>query len=122
MPEAQLHDCPSGLAPEGEGWFVVGARDAWWGTAEGFGFSWDFFHSPAGTAHVLVGAGDGPCVTLTAGARTEDEQVLYPVSDRAAQYGASVPEETTDPGQAYAPFGSPRLARPPSWADLPWAL
>jgi uncharacterized cupin superfamily protein len=25
---------------------------------------WDFFHSPAGTEHILVGAGDGPCVIL----------------------------------------------------------
>ena len=29
---------------------------------------WDFFHSPAGTEHVVVGAGDGPCVVLMAGA------------------------------------------------------
>jgi uncharacterized cupin superfamily protein len=34
---------------------------------------WDFFHSPAGTEHIFVGAGDGPCVILMAGARTEDE-------------------------------------------------
>ena len=30
---------------------------------------WDFFHSPAGTEHIFVGAGDGPCVILMAGAR-----------------------------------------------------
>ena len=33
---------------------------------------WDFFHSPAGTEHIFVGAGDGPCVILMAGARSED--------------------------------------------------
>ena len=33
---------------------------------------WDFFHSPAGTEHIFVGAGDGPCVILMAGARLED--------------------------------------------------
>jgi uncharacterized cupin superfamily protein len=25
---------------------------------------WDFVHCPAGTEHVFVGAGDGPCVIL----------------------------------------------------------
>ena len=44
---------------------------------------WDFFHCPAGTEHVFVGAGDGPCVILMAGARSEDEQLLYPVSELA---------------------------------------
>ena len=28
---------------------------------------WDFVHCPAGTNHVLVGAGDGPCVVLAVG-------------------------------------------------------
>ena len=34
MPEAQLKDSGSGLAPAGEGWFVVNVRDAQWMTAE----------------------------------------------------------------------------------------
>ena len=25
---------------------------------------WDYFHSPPGTEHITVGAGDGPCVIL----------------------------------------------------------
>ena len=58
---------------------------------------WDFFHCPAGTQHVFVGAGDAPCVILMVGARTPDEQLLYPVSELAAQYGASAKEETSDP-------------------------
>jgi hypothetical protein len=29
---------------------------------------WDFLHSPAGTEHIFVGAGDGPCVILMVGA------------------------------------------------------
>lgn len=180
MPETELQDTGGGLAPAGEGWFVVNARDAWWGTNEGSGSfacmferwdapfpqlgirlvvlepgkpnalyhsesqqegflvlsgecrllvegeerllrPWDFFHCPAGTAHVFVGAGNGPCVILMAGARTEDEGLLYPVSDLSAQYGASVEEETADPDQAYASWGPPKLARPASWASLPWA-
>jgi len=83
--------------------------------------AWDFFHCPAGTEHVFVGAGDEPCVILMCGARTEDEQVHYPVSEAAARYGASVSEETTDPEQAYAPFGSPTLMRPGHWDSLPWS-
>jgi hypothetical protein len=39
VPEAPLQDSGLGLAPAGEGWFIVNARDAWWGTTEGFGFA-----------------------------------------------------------------------------------
>ena len=28
---------------------------------------WDYLHSPPGTAHVIVGAGDGPCAMLMFG-------------------------------------------------------
>lgn len=82
---------------------------------------WDFFHCPAGTEHVFVGAGDGPCVILMAGARSEDEQLLYPVSELAARYGASAEEETPDPAQAYARFQRPQRGRPAYWDSLPWA-
>jgi uncharacterized cupin superfamily protein len=82
---------------------------------------WDFFHCPAGTQHVFVGAGDGPCVILMAGARSEDEQLLYPVSELAGRYGASAEAETTDPKQAYAKFERARPGRPSDWNRLPWA-
>jgi uncharacterized cupin superfamily protein len=83
---------------------------------------WDFFHSPAGTEHIFVGAGDGLCVILMAGARSEDERGLYPVSEIAARYGASADEETTDLRQAYARFGQHgRWGRPSYWGALPWA-
>ena len=55
------------------------------------------------------------------GARSEDEQLLYPVSELAARYGASVAEETSDPEQAYAGSEEPQLGRPSSWDRLPWA-
>lgn len=83
--------------------------------------AWDFVHCPAGTEHVFVGAGDGPCVVLMVGARSEDEQLLYPVSELAARYGASAEEETPDPRTAYARFERPSPARPPYWDSLPWA-
>ena len=63
---------------------------------------WDFFHSPAGTEHIFVGAGDGPCAIFMCGSRTGEWTVRYPVSDVAAKHGASVEQETTSPDEAYA--------------------
>ncbi len=83
---------------------------------------WDFFHSPAGTEHIFLGAGDGPCVIFMAGSRSGDWQVRYPVSELAARHGVSVEEETSDPRQAYtaAGFEPSRRARPSYWDRLPW--
>jgi uncharacterized cupin superfamily protein len=182
--EAPLEDSGSGLAPAGDGWFVVNVRDAQWLTSENatsglrtsgsecvfesqaFWFRqlgirlhvlepgepnglyhsesqqeaflvlsgecrllvegeaqllgpWDFFHSPAGTEHIFVGAGDGPCVILMAGGRAKPWQVLYPVSELAARYGASAEEETSDPDQAYVRFEPSRRERPSYWDRLP---
>jgi len=83
--------------------------------------AWDFFHCPPGTQHVFVGAGEGPCVVLMVGARSKDEELLYPVSELAAGYGASAEEETPDPKQAYARFQRPERKRPTYWDRLPWA-
>jgi uncharacterized cupin superfamily protein len=83
--------------------------------------AWDFFHAPAETEHIFVGAGEGPCVILMAGARSEPWQVLYPVSELAARYGASAAEETSDPDQAYVGFEPSRRERPSYWDRLPWA-
>ena len=158
VPEAVLKETEAGLAPEGEGWFVVNARDAvWWrhdtlGQSTEFegepgfpeiGFfvrvllpgqpgmyhgesgqedflvlsgecvlvlegeerrleAWDFVHCPPMTEHTFVGAGDGPCVIVMTGRRREREEILYPVNEVAAKYGASVLEETTSPKEAYA--------------------
>jgi uncharacterized cupin superfamily protein len=83
---------------------------------------WDFFHSPAGTKHIFVGAGDEPCVILMVGARGDEWHVHYPVSEVAARHGVSVEEETSDPGEAYArgEFEPSRRERPSYWARLPW--
>ena len=82
---------------------------------------WDFVHSPAGTEHIFVGAGDGLCAILMTGVRTEDEKLFYPVSELAAQYGASAAKETSDPDEAYAGQEPWKLERPAFWAELPWA-
>src|SRR4029077_21100839 len=34
--------------------------------------AWDLVHCAPGTTHAFVGAGDGPCVILMVGARTDD--------------------------------------------------
>jgi len=48
--------------------------------------AWDFFHCPAGTDHVLVGAGTGPCAVLALDARAAEwskQGLHYPVSEVA---------------------------------------
>ena len=62
---------------------------------------WDYFHCPAGTRHVIVGGGDGPCAILMLGKRP-DEPLLYPVSEVAAKHDASAAKETAEPDEAYA--------------------
>jgi uncharacterized cupin superfamily protein len=185
MPEAPLEDNGSGLAPAGEGWFVVNVRDAQWLISEGgdkqpsgsecsfesgkaefaqLGVrlhvlppgecnglyhhedkqedflvlsgqcvllvegeerrlqAWDFVHSPPGTQHIFIGAGSEPCVLLMVGARGEDWNVVYPVSELAARYDASVHEPTSSPDTAYAGrFEPSRRGRPSYWDRLPWA-
>ncbi len=83
--------------------------------------AWDFFHCPPWTEHVFVGAGEGPCVILMAGARAEEEGLDYPVSELAARYGASAEERTPDPEVACTRFTAAKPARPASWDTLPWA-
>jgi mannose-6-phosphate isomerase-like protein (cupin superfamily) len=82
---------------------------------------WDFFHSPPGTEHIFVGAGSEPCVIFMVGARGEDWQVRYPVSELAAGYGAGAAQELTSPREAYTDFEPSRRERPSYWGKLPWA-
>ena len=65
--------------------------------------AWDFVHCPPWTEHVFVGAGDGPCLLLAVGSRT-DGDVVYPRSELALKYGAGVEQETKDPDEAYADY------------------
>src|SRR5439155_4781537 len=127
VPESRLESTDHGLVPEGDGWFVLNAREARWYDGDGraalcvfereigdfpqLGINlnvlqpgetmamyhweadqedflvlageallivegeerplrqWDFVHCPAGTKHVVVGAGDAPAVVLAVGAR-----------------------------------------------------
>ncbi len=82
---------------------------------------WDFFHAPPWTEHIVVGAGDRPCVILMAGARSQTPRVHYPVSELAARHGAGVDGDTSDWRQAYATYEPSQRRRPPCWDRLPWA-
>jgi len=80
--------------------------------------AWDFVHVPAGTGHVFVGAGDGPCAILMVGARGPDAGITYPVSPLAARHGASVSTATDSPAEAYSgwskTFSPERMPWPPA--------
>ena len=82
--------------------------------------AWHFVHCPPGTAHVFVGAGDGPCVIFMIGRRSSDKEIVYPRSERALSRGAGVETETSSPSEAYAPFPDWQPDRPDRWGDLHW--
>jgi uncharacterized cupin superfamily protein len=71
---------------------------------------WDFVHCPVQTKHIIVGAGDTPCVVLAIGAR-EDQAGAdwggYTVDEAALRHGAGVEQETNDANEAYARFQDP---------------
>lgn len=77
---------------------------------------WDLVHCPPGTRHVIVGAGDGPCLVLAVGARDLSTGVdwgAYTVDGLALRHGAGVETETSEPAEAYArfPTGTPTRFR-----------
>jgi uncharacterized cupin superfamily protein len=159
VPEASTRVTRFGLCPDGEGWFVLNARECRWRDAgplgrfcnfegkrpfrqlginvnvlepgqpmglyhseraqEGFLVvageclllvegeerplrTWDFFHCPGGTEHIIVGAGDGPSVVVAVGARGGRKGLSYPVAAVALKHGAGVERETSKPAEAYA--------------------
>jgi uncharacterized cupin superfamily protein len=69
---------------------------------------WDFIHCPPETRHMIVGAGDGPCVVLAVGAREHIDQPrnggAYVVDEVALRHAAGVEEETNDSDVAYVRF------------------
>jgi uncharacterized cupin superfamily protein len=162
VPEAPLAQTENGLEPDGDGWFVMNAREARWWYAEGrsaicdfealtdvrqFGMNisvldpgvsmgmyhweadqegflvvsgeallivegeerplrrWDYFHCPPRTKHIIVGAGDGPCIVVAVGARDHDglpDWGGYTVDEAAGRHGTSVERETSNAAEAYA--------------------
>ena len=75
---------------------------------------WDFVHCPAGTKHVIVGAGGASCLVLALGARDRSvgpDWGGYPVDEAALRHGAGVERETRDAREAYARFPERRPSR-----------
>jgi hypothetical protein len=75
---------------------------------------WDFVHCPPGTSHVIIGAGEGPCLVLAVGARDRSrgpDWGAYTVDEAAQRHGAGVERETTDEDEAYARFPRGELTR-----------
>jgi uncharacterized cupin superfamily protein len=166
--EAALRTTNFGLVYDGDGWFVINAREARWRdygplgagcdfegkrpfrqlgvnlnvlnpgepmamyhrerNQEGFLVlagtcllivegeerlleAWEYFHCPGGTAHVILGAGDGPAVVLAVGARGGRKGVEYLVESAALARGAGVTESTTKSAEAYARFPASTRSR-----------
>jgi len=161
VPEASLRETRYGPVYDGDGWFVINARETRWRDTGRLGFfcnfegkrpfrqlginlnvlfpgqplgmyhreraqegfmvlsgecvlivegqerdlrAWDYFHCPGGTAHVIVGAGDGPAVVLALGARGGRKGLVYPFDPAALARDAGVARETTKPEEAYGGF------------------
>jgi len=68
---------------------------------------WDLVHCPPETKHIIVGAGDAPCLVLAVGARDHTEGKGwggYTADEVAQRHDVSVEQDTTDAKQAYAGF------------------
>ena len=173
VPEIPLRETKYGLVADGDGWFVINARESRWRDAGHFGRfcnfegkrrfrqlgvnlsvlepgqpigmyhheqrqedflvlsgeclllvegrerklrAWDFVHCPAGTNHMIVGAGREPAVVLAVGARGGRRGLVYTVEPLALALGAGVECETTKPEEAYAPFPAwPRCRYQEGW-------
>lgn len=73
---------------------------------------WDYLHTPPGTAHITVGAGDGPCVILMFGSPDPGRKVQWIAHETAAKHGASVERTTGVDREAYGDL--PEVALVPS--------
>jgi len=74
--------------------------------------AWDFVHCPGGTAHIFVGAGDGPCAIFMIGGRAHPGSAQYLRDEAALRHGAGPEADTTQSKEAYAPFPSWRPGQP----------
>jgi mannose-6-phosphate isomerase-like protein (cupin superfamily) len=81
---------------------------------------WDLLHCPPETKHVIVGAGEGPCIVVAVGARDRSTGAPeregwggYTVDEAAGRHGASVDEDTTVPKEAYARFAPSKVTSYP---------
>jgi uncharacterized cupin superfamily protein len=83
--------------------------------------TWDFVHCPPGTPHAFVGAGDGPCVILGAGNRSDTSERTAVPSEAADRRGVGPKQVTSESAVAQEGIRGWRVEHPPSWGKLPWA-
>jgi uncharacterized cupin superfamily protein len=62
---------------------------------------WDYFHCPPGTAHIMIGGSEQPCVLFMFGNHLPDAKTEYLVDPVAARHGVSVSEPTDSAREAY---------------------
>ena len=79
---------------------------------------WDFVHCPPKTEHVIVGAGDGPCVVLAMSSRQNQAFGPYGeyVANEVARKHRASPRETTQDDTAEWEANFP-TSQPASYAD-----
>jgi hypothetical protein len=75
---------------------------------------WDFVHCPPKTEHVIVGAGDGPCILVAMSSRQNQAfgpYGEYTANETARKHGASLEEPTQDAEEADAGWPEPEPSR-----------
>jgi len=119
MPEAKARMSKNGLVVDGEGWFVINARESHWKdegplgsycTFEGkrrfprFGINISVLEpgERMGTYHREKGQLSAIVLAVGARGRGVGGGLVYTTCKVAARYGASVARETTDSAIAYA--------------------
>ncbi|MDA0180391.1 cupin domain-containing protein [Solirubrobacter phytolaccae] len=73
---------------------------------------WDYLHSPPGTAHITVGAGDEPCAILMFGSPDPSRKVEWIADETAARHGVSVATTTSNGTEVYGDL--PEIQRVPA--------
>jgi uncharacterized cupin superfamily protein len=68
---------------------------------------WDYLHSPPGTEHITVGAGEEPCAILMFGSPDPRRKVEWIANEVAAKYGASVARTTSRDTEVYGEVPAP---------------
>lgn len=74
---------------------------------------WDFLHSPPGTEHITVGAGEEPCAILMFGSPDPKRKVEWIANETAAKYGVSVAKTTSRGTEVYGEVPDFARVRPP---------
>ena len=79
---------------------------------------WDYFHCPADTRHVIVGAGDGPCAILMLGRAARGRDPALPGERRGGEVRRLGREGHREAGRGVRRLAGRLRARPPSVALL----